>query len=256
VFVGYANPAFNQIVEVEPNRFYWPVYTGVDLQVSKETAKFQVLGSYVRQWRHMEGSWAPHDPASFIQPGAFANDKGIGSTGSIPSVLTTGVNSLSGSAFTGYQGWHDHVARAAASADGPWRIKLATVYTYQSGVWSGPIVRRLATGDPSFGPPTVTLSNGRVVSNPLSTVVRFAFATAGDGQFASDGVHTWNIRIGRQFSRAKWHLEPALDVLNVVNASAFQQFMSGGNDQSSPNYGLQTNLQVPRQAMFSLRASF
>jgi len=102
----------------------------------------------------------------------------------------------------------------------------------------------------------VTLANGRRVTNPLSTVVRFANSTAGDGQFTSDGVHTWNIRIGRQFTSGRWRLEPALDVLNVVNAGAFQQFMSGGNDQSSPNYRLQTNLQVPRQAMFSLRFSF
>jgi hypothetical protein len=86
--------------------------------------------------------------------------------------------------------------------------------------------------------------------------VRFAYATAGEGQFTSDGVHTWNVRFGRPFSRGKWRLEPAIDVLNVVNAGAFQQFMGGGNDQSSPNYRLQTNLQVPRQAMLSLRFSF
>jgi hypothetical protein len=256
VFVGYANPEFNQIVLVTPNRFYWPVYSGFDLQVGKQTAKLQLLASYARQWRHLEGSWAPNDPASFIQPDAFANDKGIGSTGSIPSVLTSGWNSLSGSAFTGYQGWRDHVVRVAASMEAPWQIKLASVYTFQSGVWSGPIVRRLAAGDPSFGPPTVTLPNGRLVTNPLSTVVRFANATAGEGQFTSDGVHTWNIRVGRQFSRWRWRLEPSLDVLNVVNAAAFQQFMGGANDQSNPNYRRQTNLQVPRQAMFSLRLDF
>jgi hypothetical protein len=256
VFVGYANPAFNQIVLVTPNDFYWPVYSGFDLQVSKQSARLLVLASYQRQWRHMEGAWAPNDPASFIQPGAFANDKGIGSTGSIPSVLTTGVNSLSGTAYTGYQGWRDHVVRAAASAELRWQIRLASVYTFQSGVWSGPIVRRLTAGDPSFGPATVTLPNGRLVTNPLSTVVRFANATAGEGQFTSDGVHTWNIRIGRQFSRGRWRLEPALDVLNVVNAAAFQQFMGGANDQSSPNYRRQTSLQVPRQAMFSLRLDF
>jgi hypothetical protein len=254
VFVGYANPAFNQITLVEPNRFFWPVYSGLDVQVSKQTSRLQVLASYVRQWRHMHGSWAPNDPASFIQPDAFENDKGIGTTGA--TVPATGVNSLTGTAYTGYQGWHDHVVRLAASAIGPWQIKLATLYTYQSGVWSGPIVRRLPAGDPSFGPPTVVLSNGRTVTNPLSTVVRFAYPTAGEGQFTSDGVHTWNIRMGRQFSRGHWRLEPALDLLNVVNAGAFQQFLSGANDQTSPNYRLQTNVQVPRTAMFSIRFSF
>jgi hypothetical protein len=198
----------------------------------------------------MKGSWAPNDPASFIQPEAFANDKGIGATGANIS------NSLSGTAYTGYQGWRDHVVRVAASAEGPWRVNLATVYTFQSGVWSGPIVRRLPAGDPSFGPPTVVLSNGRIVTNPLSTVVRFANTTAGEGQFTSDGVHTWNFRIGRRFSRGRWRLEPSLDILNVVNAGGFQQFVGGANDQSSPNHRLQTNRQVPRAALFSLRFAF
>lgn len=250
VFVGYRNPDFNQIMLVTPNRFYWPVYSAVDVQVTKHTSRLQVLASYVRQWRHMKGSWVPNDPASFIQPDAFANDKGIGATGANIS------NSLSGTAYTGFQGWRDHVVRVAASAEGPWHTQLATVYTFQSGMWSGPIVRRLPAGDPSFGPPTVVLPNGRTVTNPLSTVVRFANATAGDGQATSDGVHTWNIRIGRQFSRGRWRFEPALDVLNAVNAGAFQQFQSGANDQSNPNYRLQTNRQVPRSAMFSLRLSF
>jgi hypothetical protein len=254
VFTGYANPAFNQITLVEPNRFFWPVYSGLDVQISKQTSRLQVLASYVRQWRHLTGTWAPNDPASFIQPGAFANDKGIGTTGS--TVPATGINSLTGTAYTGYQGWHDHVAHLAASFQGPWRIKLATMYTFQSGVWSGPIVRRLSAGDPSYGPATIVLSNGRTVSNPLATVVRFAYPTAGEGQFSSDGVHIWNIRIGRQFTGGRLRIEPSLDVLNVVNAGAFQQFLSGANDQTNANYRLQTNLQTPRTAMFTVRVSF
>jgi hypothetical protein len=253
VFLGYANPDFNQITLVEPNRYYRPVYTALDLQVSKETSRIQLLASYVRQWRHMTGTWAPRDPASFIQPDAFPNDRGIGSTG--PSVSSAGVNSLTGSAYTGFQGWRDHVVRAAAAVQAPWGLQLATLYTFQSGVWSGPVVQRLAAADPAFGPATVVLSNGRRVGNPLSTVVRFAYPTAGEGQFASDGVHTWNVRVGRQFSWAQWRLEPSLDVLNVVNAGAFQQFMSGANDRSSANFGRQNNIQVPRTAMFSLRLS-
>ena len=51
----------------------------------------QALASYVRQWRHIDGTWQPNDPASFIQPDAFANDTGIGSstgTASAPSTPT------------------------------------------------------------------------------------------------------------------------------------------------------------------------
>lgn len=249
-FIGYRNPDFNQITLVTPNRYYWPVYTGFDAQVTKQTTRWRLLASYVRQWRRMAGTWALNDPASFIQPDAFANDKGIGATNQNIS------NSLSGTAYAGYQGWRDHVVRAGVSAHGPWQTELATVYTFQSGMWSGPVVRRLPAADPAFGPSTVVLRNGRTVSNPLATVVRFANATAGDGQFTSDGVHAWNIRVGRRFSYGRWRFDPSLDLLNVVNAGSFQQFMGGANDQSSPNHQRQTNIQAPRSAMVSLRVSF
>jgi hypothetical protein len=82
-------------------------------------------------------------------------------------------------------------------------------------------VTRLATPDPRFGPPTVTLSNGRVVSNPLATTIRFANATRGDGQFTLPFGHALNLRIGKDVSFGTRRLETALDVFNVANHDAF-----------------------------------
>ena len=45
----------------------------------------------------------------------------------------------------------------------------------------------------------VVLSNGRVVSNPLATTIRFANATRSDGQYELAGLHYINLRFGREF---------------------------------------------------------
>src|SRR5260221_9029756 len=151
-----------------------------------------MLASYVRQWRHIDGTWQPNDPAAFIQPGAFANDKGIGSSTGTASA-TTDANSLIGfhmtQPLTASAQWQDYVARAAAAVNAPWGLLLSTSYTFQSGTWSGPIVTRMAAADPAFGPPTVRLSNGRVVSNPLATVIRFPDPPRGEGQMRTPALH-------------------------------------------------------------------
>ena len=80
VFKGYRNEAFNDIFKITNNVWNWPVYTFLELLATKQTARFQGIASYTHQWRHLAGTWQPNDPASFIQPDAFPNSKGIGST--------------------------------------------------------------------------------------------------------------------------------------------------------------------------------
>ncbi len=96
-----------------------------------------------------------------------------------------------------------------------------------SGPYSGPIIDRIAEPDPRFGPPTITLSNGRVVQNPLATRDRFAYPTRGEGQIKLPTMHTWNIRAGRAFRFGTKRLDASLDVFNVLNSDAFQEFFNG-----------------------------
>ena len=258
-FVGYADEAFNETYLVTNNRWNWPAYASLEVSISKRTPRVQGLASYVRQWRHMGGTWQPNDPASFIQPTAFANDRGIGSpTGALSS--TGEANSLSGShmtqSATASAQWQDHAIRGGLNWAGPWGLLLATSYTFQSGAWSGPIVTRVAAADPAFGPGTITLSNGRQVSNPLSTLVRFAHPTRGEGQLATPDFHVWNLRIGRRFAVRGLTLDAALDAFNLTNNAADMSFQFGANQQYNPVYGLLEFRQLPRSAQVSLRASF
>jgi outer membrane receptor for Fe3+-dicitrate len=126
-------------------------------------------------------------------------------------------------------------------------------------------VTRLAAPDPQFGPETVTLSNGRVVSNPLATRIRFAFPTRGEGQIKAPNLILWNIRVGRDFNfGASRRLTVAFDVINVTNRDADQQFQNGGNQlYNTTNYAIapdgsfrgQTR-QAPRSGQLSFRFLF
>ena len=161
VFKGYKNESFNDIYKITNNEWNWPVYTFFELQGTKQTERFQALASYTHQWRHLAGTWQPNDPASFIQPDAFPNSKGIGSTTS----TFESQNSLSSNANVSSLQVQtvDDTLRLGASYRGPWDIMLATNYV-QSDSGRPSYLHRGAR--PPFRPPTVTLSNGRVVSEP------------------------------------------------------------------------------------------
>ncbi|HET9834261.1 MAG TPA: hypothetical protein VFP91_21205, partial [Vicinamibacterales bacterium] len=258
VFTGFKDEAFNQIYLLTNNRWNTPVYTSVELSVTKRTDRIQAIGSYVRQWRHLDGTWQPNDPASFIQPAAFANDRGIGSP-SGSTVSPDDANSLSGTnmaqAATASAQWQDHAARVGLTYNAPWNLLLASSYQLESGAWSGPIVSQVPA-DPAFGPPTVTLSNGRVVSNALATTVRFAFPTRADGQLRTGMLHVWNARVGRQFVINHLKLDAVLDLFNITNNGADQSFMQNANQTYNPLYGLTNNRQLPRSAQVLLRVAF
>ena len=254
VFKGYRNEAFNDIYKITNNVWNRPVFTFIEVQATKQTERFQAIGGYTHQWRHLSGTWQPNDPASFIQPDAFPNSKGIGSvTNTFESQ-----NSLSSNAsVTGLQvQTRDDTIRLGAIYRVPWGVVLATNYTFQSGLWSGPIVTRLAAPDPQFGPATVRLSNGRIVSNPLATTIRFADPTRDEGQFALAAMHIMNVRIGKDVRIARRRLELAADIFNVTNHDAFYGVELGATQTFNPLFGQGRQRQLPRAAQISARFPF
>jgi hypothetical protein len=257
-FAGYKNEAQNDIFFVTNNTWNTMVYSGLEFTVAKRTSRLNVLAGYTRGWQHLDGTWIPGDPASFIQPSAFPNDKGIG------SIRGNETNSLSGSDGTRSPSWQKHALRSGAAYNGPWDLTFASNLVFLSGPYSGPIVNRIAAPDPQFGPSSVRLSNGRTVSNPLATTIRFGYATRGDGQIKAPNLIIWNARVGRSFKvRSQQRLSIALDGINVLNHDADQQFQGGGNQLYSSTYAIapdgsfrgQTR-QPPRAAQISIRFDF
>ena len=264
VFSGFQNVNQNQIYLVTNNTWNTQVYSGLEFTVAKRTSKINLIAGYTRGWQHLDGTWVPNDPASFIQPSAFPNDKGIGTIRGNEQSLTNNAGSLSGAADTRSPSWQKHAFRSGAAYNAPWGLLFATNLVVLSGPYSGPIVTRIAAADPQFGPSTVTLSNGRVVSNPLATTIRFAYPTRGDGQIKAPNLIIWNIRAGRDFKLGSQRLNVAVDVINVLNHDADQQFQTGGNQlYNTTNYAIapdgsfrgQTR-QPPRSAQISIRYQF
>lgn len=251
VFRGYRDESLNQIFLATNNRWNSFVYSGLEVLTTKRTSRVQLIGAYTRAWRHLSGTWQPNDPASFIQPEAFQNNRGLGTRGN-----TT--NSLSGNADGfGNNGWTDHTGRLGVVYRGHSDWVVAANFQIQAGWYSGPIVKRIQAPDPSFGPPTVRLSNGRVVSNPLATVFRFVGATRSDGQLKAPVKYDLSFRVARVLRLRGLQIEPGLDVFNLTNHDGYERFRAGDAQQiQSPNYGKPDALQAPRAAQLSLRLRF
>jgi hypothetical protein len=255
-FVGYRDPNQNGIYQLTSNVWNWPVLTALQISATRQAASLTAVAGYTRSWNHLEGTWVPRDPASFIQPDAFPNHHGIGFVSGCTSGGAFCPDSDSLSQGFGGGNWRDHLAHAAVVYRAPWSLELAGAYTFQSGPWSGPIQTRLVAPDPRFGPPTVTLPTGRLVSNPLATPVRFAFATRGDNQLRLPALQVLSARVGRSFRVGTRRLDVAGEVLNVTNAGADQTFQPGAQQQFSPFYGRGALRQFPRTAALSARFAF
>lgn len=254
VFAGYRNESFNQFYRWTNNTANWSVYSALELTASQSLRTFHMFAGYTRAFQHVAGTWMSRDPAALIQPETFPNNRGIGSTVVINSLATF---------VSTHAGWQEHVFRGGFSWLGPKGVTFGTLYAFNSGPYSGPILTRIVAPDPRFGPPTMTLSNGRVVSNPLATTLRFAFPTRGEGQIKAPALHVWNIRLGREFRFGRARLEPALEIFNVTNSAKYQAFLPGGNQRFSPDYAIGPdgsfrgqNRQPPRTAQASIRWSF
>jgi hypothetical protein len=263
VFRGYQDVSQNAILLQTNNLWNTPVYTGFEVVGSQRTGRSQFIAGYTRGFQHLDGTWQPNDPAGFIQPEAFANNRGIG------SIRGNETNSLSGTAQARNPMWIKHALRLAGSYIAPWGLTLSSNLNFFSGPYTGPIVRYLPAPDPQFGPATLVLSNGRTVSNPLATTVRFVYPTRGEGQLQAPPLAQWNARIGRRFTFGSRWFEIAFSILNITNRDTLQEFLggdavnTGSNQIDSPNFAYGPdgtlrgqNRQAARAGQLTLRFEF
>jgi hypothetical protein len=219
------------------------VITDFEAVVAKNLShNIQLMASFTRQWDHLDGTWNPTDPARFIQPDAFADNRDIPlSRGNNDDNMLDGRGRPVGAA------WRPYSLRIAGQYLAPWGFTLAASFVAIAGDYSGPVVTKIAAADPTFGPATFTLANGIRVSNPLATTIRFAYPTRGDGQVENDTVRYLQLKVARRFKFGRPQIEVAAIVQNVFNAGSFQQYnASGPNQLYSLNYLAKTALQPPR----------
>jgi hypothetical protein len=253
---------FGGFGKVDPNRglFYrqtnntWSTlnYRAIEITATRNMAHgFAILAGINRQWQFYRGTWNPTDPARFIQPYAFPNNKllymprGNNEHNSLP--LTTG-----GTTLTYGPTWQKYRGSVAGTWQAPFNIVVSSSLTLQAGPWSGPIVDLLPAGDPQlaiFGPATFTLPNGTKQSNPLSTRLRYVYRTRGEGQVQAPAITTLGLKIGRKFLFAseKCQLELAGNIFNLLNAGNFTQYnYQGASERFNPNFLQMRNQQAAR----------
>jgi hypothetical protein len=258
------NQPFGGYGAVDPNRgnFYkqtnnsWSRlnYTALEITATKNFSHgFQFIAGINRQWQHISGTWNPHDPAAFVQPEAFPNDKllymprGNNEDNSLP--LNTGTT-----VHTYGPTWQKYRLNFGGTYTAPYGISLAASYTIEAGPWSGAIVDLLPVGDPrlaAFGPATVVSSTGVSQSNPLSTRMRFVYPTRGDGQVMAPAVKTLGLKVGKKVALGgSRQAEIAANIFNVLNAGDFTQYNYNGANEvfNTANY-LQMRNQQPARAL-------
>lgn len=252
VFRGYRDVTQNEILLDTNNKWNQQVYDGLEFAFAKRGTRTQIISSYVRQWRRVSGTWQPNDIASFLQPNAFDNDKAIGTPRRAPS------NSLppGGADVFGNTAWQDHTLRVSFVLNFPWNVRAGTHYVFQSGPYTGPIVTRIAAADPQFGPSSVTLSNGRVVTNPLATTIRFAFPTRGEGQVKAKARQELNLKFTKNVRLARYGIEAGVGVYNVTNQATIERYASDAGQLYSPNYLGWEGFQPPRMVDVTVKLTF
>ncbi|HLI75834.1 MAG TPA: TonB-dependent receptor [Acidobacteriaceae bacterium] len=251
VWAGLVNPAFNSTYFITNNHWNWLAYQGYEITVTKQTNKVQLFSTYTYSPDHMGGTWQPNDPAGIIEPGKFADNNGIGS---VRGYVT---NSYTGD--TRDRMWQRQDSRTGVTYSAPWNLRVSTLFTAQSSTPGGPVVTTLtALGTPyagQFGPATLSIA-GRTVSNPLATTYRFKYADRGTGQIYCPWLLQWNALVGRDFHITdRQTIEADLNLYNMTNNGAAQQFVNG-NNAASGTFGQLQNIQLPRSAQVSLRYHF
>jgi hypothetical protein len=251
VWSGLINSALNNTYYITNNKWNWFVYQGYEVTVSKQTKKLQLFSTYTYSPDHLGGTFQPNDPTAIVEPTKFANNAGLG------SVRGNVTNDWTGD--TRDRMWQRNQSRTGVTYRAPWGIRLSSTITAQSGTPGGPVITTLtALGTPyagQYGPSTLTIA-GRTVSNPLATTYRFAYKDRGTGQIFCPWLIQWNTLVGREFRITdRQNIEADLNIYNITNNGAGQQFVNG-NNISSATFGTLQNVQQPRSAQISLRYHF
>lgn len=213
---------------------------------------FQLVFTATRQFQHIDGTWNPTDPARFIQPEAFANNRDLSR-----HLFGNGDNnSLDGGGRESGVAYRPFSVRIAGQYHAPWELRVAASYIIQAGGYLGPVVVQNATGDPIFGAGTVRLANGTSASNPLATSWRFAYGTRSDGQVRNETTAYLQLNLSRAIKFGSRSIETGLGIFNLFNTGAFTQWNDGANRLNSPLYLSRFNRHPPRGVQITLGYKF
>ena len=246
---GRVDPNAGLLYRVTNNTWSQMQYRALQITIAKNlTSGFQFLGTIHRQWQHLTGTWNPTDPARFIQPDAFANNRLVWRTDGMQDQ-----NSLAtGNTLTNNPMWNPYSIRMAGTWAAPAGFLVSANYTIMAGPYSGPIIDQLPANSAQlapFGPATVVSATGARQPNPLATRIRFYYPTRGEGQVKAPDVHTLNMKVGRTFGIGGGrNLDVSANIFNVRNGGNYTEYARTGPNRiyNPASFLTYTNPQTPR----------
>ena len=263
---GLVDPNRGQILQ-ENNRTWAHVnMTNVEATLAKNLShNLQGTLSVTHQWHSIEGTWGPTDPARFIQPDAFENNRDLSQY-----LFGNGdTNTLSGGGRESGVAYRPYSVRLAGRYLAPYKFQIGVSYVIQAGGWVGPVLTQLTANDPRvtvFGPALVTLADGTTQSNPLALTLRYCGAAAlpcatnpvrSDGQTRNEDERYMQLHISREFDLGGSRRgDIGVSIFNLLNNGAMTQWNTGANQLYSLNYLSRFNRTSSRQAQFSFKFRF
>ena len=257
---GRVDPNSGLIYRLTNMRWSAAKYRGVMVTLAKNMSRnFQAMASYQHQWQHQDGTWNPTDPARFIQPDAFPNDKTIWRQQD-----PVDHNSLSaGNSLRNTPTWTPGSFRLAGTWNAPKSVVVSGSYTAVGGPWTGPVLQQLPANSPDvtrFGPAqVVNAQTGARFANPLATRIRFLYPTRGEGQAGLPYVHTINMKVGYRIRfSGHQHVQLGANIFNIMNAGRYTEWhRSGANLSYQPTfYQVQDNQQTSRAYQLDITYRF
>ena len=263
IYPSAPNQPFGGFGRVDPNRGLvmqqtnasWTdvIVTDFEAVVAKNMSRnIQMILTATRQFQHLNGTWNPTDPARFIQPNAFENNRDLSRHlfGNGDDQSLDGGGRESGVAYRPYS------VRMAGQYLAPHGVKIAGSYVIQAGGYLGPVLISSAA-DPVFGPGQIRLANGTTQPNPLATAWRFAYPTRSEGQVLNEATRYLQLNVGRDFSLGgSRRIEATLGLFNVFNTGAHTQWNDGANILNGSLYLSRFNRHPPRASQLTFRYKF
>jgi carboxypeptidase family protein len=254
-FLGFGRVDPNQGMIMQQTNATWSqvVVTNIEAIVAKNLSRnLQLVATATRQWQHLDGTWNPTDPARFIQPDAFPNDRDLSR-----HLFGNGDdNSLDGGGAESGVAYRPYSVRLAGQYIAPLEIRIAASYVIQAGGYLGPLQIQNATGDPLFGPGTIRLANGTTQPNPLATSWRFPYGRRSDGQLRNETARYLQLNLARTIKVARGSVEAGLGIYNVFNTGAHTQWNTGANRLNNDLYLSRFNRHPPRAFQITLGYKF
>ncbi len=253
-FIGFGRVDPNRGTIMQQTNATWSkvVVTNIEAIIAKNLSHgFQVMASLTRQWQEISGTWNPTDPARFIQPDAFPNNRDLSR-----HLFGNGDdNSLDGGGNESGVAYRPFSVRIAGQYFAPWSIRVAASYVIQSGGYLGPVVIQSGS-DPTYGPGTVRLANGTTQSNPLATSWRFNYATRSEGQVRNETARYLQLNLGRTIKFGRQSVDAGLGIFNVFNNGAFTQWNTNAQRINTTLYLGRFNRHPPRAFQLTLAYKF